>query len=51
MMPTMPDDFVRLVSDRYIELYETVTGQKFQKIETADIAARIEENVLNYLNS
>lgn len=50
VMPDMPDDFVALVSERYIELYETVTGQKFQKAETDDILGRIEGNIVRYLS-
>ena len=49
LMPTMPDEFVQQVSERYIELYEKITGQPFQKAETNDINARIETNVLNWL--
>lgn len=45
-LPTMPTSFVQTVSDRYIELYEKVTGQKFQKSEAKDLLARIETNVL-----
>ncbi len=45
-MPQMPDDFVNLVSARYIELYETVTGKPFEKAKTIDILERIERNIL-----
>ncbi len=46
-MPELPDDFIRSVSDRYIELYEHIVGKKFEKAEdTEDLAARIERNVL-----
>jgi len=48
-MPEMPDDFVASVSERYIELYEQITGQAFIKADTSDILTRIENNVLNYL--
>ncbi|RMF27722.1 MAG: phosphoribosylaminoimidazolesuccinocarboxamide synthase, partial [Bacteroidetes bacterium] len=37
LMPVMPDDFVWEVSDRYIELYETLTGQAFQKADTSHL--------------
>ncbi len=50
-LPEIPDEFVKQVSDRYIELYETITGEKFQPADTSDILARIENNILNYLNS
>jgi phosphoribosylaminoimidazole-succinocarboxamide synthase len=49
-MPIMPDDFVDSVSERYIELYENVTGRPFQKADTSDLADRIEQNILNYLS-
>ncbi|MFK8046085.1 MAG: phosphoribosylaminoimidazolesuccinocarboxamide synthase [Crocinitomicaceae bacterium] len=48
-MPEMPDEFVQLVSDRYIELYEKITGEKFIKGDVTDIQSRIETNVLSYL--
>ncbi len=48
-MPLMPDNFVDVVTDRYIELYEKITGKKFEKADTTNISARIEKNVLNFL--
>jgi phosphoribosylaminoimidazole-succinocarboxamide synthase len=50
-MPEMPDSFVETVSERYIELYERITGSAFQKSETSDIEARIKLNVETYLNN
>ena len=49
-MPDMPDEFVQTITDRYIELYERITGKIFIKSETLDIANRIQTNVENYLN-
>ncbi len=49
-MPVMPDEFVETVTQRYIELYEKITGSSFQKADTTDIASRIEKNVLAFLN-
>ncbi len=49
-MPVMPDEFVETVTQRYIELYEKITGTSFQKADTTDIASRIEKNVLAFLN-
>lgn len=46
MMPEMPDGFVKEVSERYIELYEKVTGQHFVKPRSGDILKRIERNIL-----
>ncbi len=49
-MPEMPDDFVTEVSERYIELFESITGEKFVKSDTDQILTRIEKNVLSFLN-
>ncbi|MFT4534192.1 MAG: phosphoribosylaminoimidazole-succinocarboxamide synthase [Saprospiraceae bacterium] len=48
-MPDMPDDFVQLVSERYIELYEKITGKTFVRADAADVKGRIEKNVGEYL--
>lgn len=45
MMPIMPNAFVEEVSERYIELYERVTGQAFQRADTSRIEERIEQKV------
>jgi phosphoribosylaminoimidazole-succinocarboxamide synthase len=50
-VPIMSDDYVKLVSDRYIELYENITGEKFIKSDTSSIVNRIQTNVDNFLNS
>lgn len=50
-IPEMTDEFVGQISERYIELYETVTGQRFEKPAEGDILARIETNVKNYLEN
>jgi phosphoribosylaminoimidazole-succinocarboxamide synthase len=44
--PTMPDAFVWEISDRYIQLYEKVTGKRFEKADTKNIKQRIEDNIL-----
>lgn len=49
-VPEMSDAYITTVSDRYIELYENITGDAFAKADTANIAARIEKNVLAYLS-
>ena len=49
-IPEMPEEFVQTITDRYIELYERITGKIFIKSETLDIANRIQTNVENYLN-
>ena len=48
-MPVMPDEFVKVVTDRYIELYEKITGNMFEKSDTTDIQSRIQANVDTYL--
>jgi phosphoribosylaminoimidazole-succinocarboxamide synthase len=49
-MPEITDEYAESVSERYIELYEHITGEKFDKtVEEGDIAARIEKNVADYL--
>lgn len=49
-MPVMPDEFVERVSERYIELFEKVTGRQFVKADTTQIQQRIEGNILSFLN-
>lgn len=49
-MPEITDEYAESVSDRYIELFEHITGEKFAKAaDSDDIAARIEKNVNEYL--
>lgn len=50
-VPEMTDEWVNQISERYIELFEQVTGKKFIKDESEDILARVEANVNNYLKS
>lgn len=50
VMPEMTDEYINSVSERYIELYEHITGNKFVKpIESEDINKRIQDNINNYL--
>ncbi|MBQ4210863.1 MAG: phosphoribosylaminoimidazolesuccinocarboxamide synthase, partial [Prevotella sp.] len=51
-MPEITDEYAESVSERYIELYEHIVGEKFDKaVEEGDIAKRIEKNVAKYLAS
>jgi phosphoribosylaminoimidazole-succinocarboxamide synthase len=50
-LPIMPDAYVETVSQRYIELFEKITGQTFEKADTSDIPGRIQHNVLEYLKT
>lgn len=50
-MPEITNEYAESVSERYIELFEHITGETFQKAtDTEDIATRIKNNVSNYLN-
>ena len=50
LMPVMPDAFVEQISERYIELYERITGRVFERAEQEeDIEERIFKNVTDYL--
>ena len=50
VLPEIPDEFVNRVSERYIELYETITGEKFVKgDDSIDVNERIFNNVNSYL--
>ena len=48
-IPHMSDDYVNSVSERYIELYERITGEKFVREELNEIDKRIYTNISNYL--
>ncbi len=50
-MPQIPDAFVNEITERYIELYEKITGEKFIKERSENVLSRIENNVNNYLKS
>lgn len=49
-IPEMTDEYIESVSERYIELYENILGEKFGKADISDIHKRIEKNVLTFLN-
>ncbi len=49
VVPEMSDELVESISDRYIELFEKITGTSFVRAETTDIASRIEKSILDYL--
>ena len=49
VIPFMSDEFVASVSERYIELFEHITGEEFVKQEVDDVLKRVENNILNYL--
>ena len=50
-IPAMDDDKIIEISNRYIELYEQITGEKFVKASSENVLERIEKNVLEFLAS
>ena len=50
-VPVMSHEYIETVSDRYVELYENITGEAFVKADVSDIQTRIETNVLRYLKT
>jgi len=48
-IPDMSEEYCHSVSERYIELYEYITGDKFVKEDVSDVINRVEKNILNYL--
>ena len=48
-VPEMTDNYINEVSERYIELYQNITGESFIKADLSNIQQRIEDNILNYL--
>lgn len=50
-LPHMSDEYLLSVSERYIELYEHITGKAFVKADVNDVVARMQQNLANYFNS
>jgi phosphoribosylaminoimidazole-succinocarboxamide synthase len=50
-VPEMTDEFVSQVSDRYIELYENITGEKFMRADISNVPERIDNNCRKFLKS
>nr|WP_299340336.1 phosphoribosylaminoimidazolesuccinocarboxamide synthase [Allomuricauda sp.] len=48
-VPEMSDEYITTVSERYIELYESITGETFKRADVSNIAERIEGNVLRFM--
>jgi phosphoribosylaminoimidazole-succinocarboxamide synthase len=48
-VPFMSDDFVKSVSERYIELYEGITGEKFIRADASEVLKRVENNITGFL--
>ena len=49
-LPEMSDEYINSISERYIELYENITGETFSKADIDNIENRIQNNVIAYLN-
>jgi phosphoribosylaminoimidazole-succinocarboxamide synthase len=49
VIPNMSDEKIKEISDRYIELYENITGKTFEKSDTSNLEGRIQKNVYEYL--
>ena len=50
-IPEMSPEFCESVSERYIELFEHITGDKFEKTEVSNVLKRVEHNIINYLKN
>ena len=50
-VPEMTEEIVNGITERYIELYENIIGEKFEKAQGTDVAARIEKNVTDFINT
>ena len=50
-VPEMSEEWVNEISNRYIELYEKISGEKFVRHEAKDLAQRVETNINTYLQT
>lgn len=50
VVPAMTPELVKSISDRYIELYEHITGEEFRKVENGELLERVKNNILSSLN-
>ncbi len=50
-VPEMSDEWIKEISDRYVELYEGITGEKFHKFPTDDMLSRVEQHILDWLKT
>ena len=50
-VPEMTDEFIHQVSERYIELYENITGEKFIRADVSDVVKRVEANITECLKT
>jgi len=50
-LPELPDEFIEQVSQRYIELFEIITGEKFVPDNASDVPQRVEINIVSFLEA
>ena len=50
-IPEMTDEVIKSISERYIELYENILGEKFQRADASDVLNRVEGNINSFLMS
>lgn len=50
-VPVMSEEFVAQVSDRYIELYESITGTEFERADISNVLTRVENNIRNFITA
>ena len=50
-VPEMTDEFISQVSERYIELYESITGLKFERADISDVSSRVHDNIVKFLTA
>ena len=50
-VPTMSDEWIASISDRYIELYEKIIGEKFVRSDVSDVVKRVEDNINLFLKN
>ena len=50
-VPEMTDEFINQVSERYIELYENITGEKFERSDVTNVIERVENNIIECLKT
>ncbi len=50
-VPEMSEEFVTQVSDRYIELYESITGTEFERADISNVLSRVENNIRNFITA
>jgi phosphoribosylaminoimidazole-succinocarboxamide synthase len=48
-VPEMTPEVVNSISERYIELYEQITGEKFRRADASNVLQRVEKNILDFL--